>query len=342
MLIPVFRPAIPAMLAPEDMVVLLGLSSQSSRTTIIRWGLEFNEVSMECLVSTWVNRLPPNHQLTIPVQPESLDQQLPPLAKMPNPNPSLNCLANMLIYFSRGRDLTFLARHYFFDPKDIENWITAATNLQQITGYKRFRIKKKNLASGWTMLATKSTADAENEDQESSASLIRNNIDHEFVKRIEAGIKINDKNLLELINIWTQVFKPKTTTFYAANQQNAERLILLLEEFGIKRRRFYLRIPKLIQSKIDTTILENWMRRQKIPLENIYYTDENKLPNQGNSKNIGVSYVPGITICSINKNDIEKPGAEDAHIDGSGIVFTTEFINYYIFIAAVILAKKPS
>jgi hypothetical protein len=27
---------------------------------------------------------------------------------------------------SLRRDLTFLARHYFFDPKDIENWITAA------------------------------------------------------------------------------------------------------------------------------------------------------------------------------------------------------------------------
>lgn len=342
MLIPVFRPTIPAMVTPEDMMVVLGYSAQSSRTTIKRWRLEFNDVTMECLASTWMNKLPLDHPLTIAAPPKSVEQPLPPQSKMPNPNPSLDCLANMLVFYSQGRDLTFLARHYFFDPKDIENWINVATSLQHIIGYKRFKLKKKNLASGWSMLATKSTADAENEDQEFAASLIRNNIDQEFVKRVEAGIENNDEKLLELIDTWTQVFKPKTATFYAATQQDAEKLIFLLEEFGVKRRRIYLRIPKSIQYQIDATILDSWLRLHKIPLENIAYTDENKLPNQGSSKSIGVSFVPGITICSVKKHGTENPYAEDTDVDGSGFVFTTEFINYYIFLAAVVLAKNSS
>jgi len=322
-----YRPSIPEDLTANEIFTILGYKKNSMGPTLARLNLSAKKLNLvEILPHYLKKKIPPHIKISLARRTINSSIKLPPIANKIE-IPPFDVLSNLLIDYTEGADISALAQHYFFEPTIIEQWIKNAISIQSISGYHRFGLRNRS-NNGWPVLASEVNEEYENINN----NLLRNNAYHIFSKNIHFALSQGVTNLINLTEIWRGTYQRQSTGFYSSSQNDLEKLINELTNFGIELKSIYLEIPNnaldIYQSSIEN--ISKWLDELGVPQENIRFITGDVFVK--NSDDLELISRPGVTVCT--KYDQEDEASTPK------IYYSTEFISYYTFLTSIIIRKS--
>lgn len=328
-LIPVFRPSLPVVLQGEVIMKLLGYAPGSLRTTVTRKNINISDLSLESLIHNLIKK----HFKDASSKPNSPKKLvLPPIVLTEKTLPTLAELENLLYLYQNGYQDIWLADHLNLNVDTVKLCIKSAIETQEGSQYRRFRLKNINKVE-WPSLVKEH--DLIELTVKPFSLLNMKAIQHpELIECLEKALIEPNEDLEKFLALWEKGYQLKSSAYYFNNQSDTAAWVSLLVKFGINRSSVFLEIPANTDDfyQNNKAMIFSLLKDLGIPQDNITlkksFLKSAKLKANKNSKNLKL----GIAIAKPDESNFEGSKSKPK--------FNTSVINYYLFLASILLNVK--